>query len=134
VDLLRKVQSPEKALQTGVSGDWGSAVANFKAAFENLAQAFTSPLIEPSIAVMNKVAGAMQAIAGSLSGVDPTVLGLIGGGGLVAALAGITGLLSLPFFRMLALGHWLSDSTRPTGKPTPELTRKDEWIPTRPRV
>jgi hypothetical protein len=80
VSLFGNVQDPTKALNTAVTGDWGSAVANFKAAFENLAQTFTGPLVEPAIAVMNKVAAAMQAIAGSLSGVDPTVLGVIGGG------------------------------------------------------
>jgi hypothetical protein len=104
VELYRRVQDPKSALDIAKGGDWGTAAANFKAAFENLANAFTGPLVEPAIAVMNRVAEAMQAIAGSLSGVDPTVLGVIGGGGIVAALAGITGLLSSPFFRMLALG------------------------------
>jgi hypothetical protein len=60
--------------------------------------------VRPEIAVMNQVAAAMQSITGSLAGVDPTVLKVISGGGIVAALAGITGLLSSPFFRMLALG------------------------------
>ena len=101
IDLYRKVQPPEKAIQTAVSGDWKSAVMDFVAAFNDLAKAFTEPLVEPAIAAMASVANTMRAITKSLEGVSPAVMQTVAVGG---GLAGLVAVLRSPLLRTLLGG------------------------------
>jgi len=74
---------------------------DFVAAFNDLAKAFTEPLVEPAIAAMASVANTMRAITKSLEGVNPAVMQTVAVGG---GLAGLVAILRSPLLRTLLGG------------------------------